>query len=530
MKNINRKNLFLATGFICFSLIFIPYNSKITAQMMLPNPDVTISIDLQDANLKDVLKVFSMQSGLNFIASEAIQDRKITLYLDKVPVEQAMVKLFKANGLYYDLGENSNIIIVKDWGKPVVDTVTKIFYLKYATVSTSSLKEEMSNSLTPTSTSTSSDSSDSSTTSSTEDEGKWKKEDESGLTSVIKKLLSENGSLIEDYRTNSLIITDIPSRMEIISTTIAALDVIQPQVMLEVEMLDVNKNLVDKLGVLFGQSPLKIAVIGGTMGLGFPFKSWSDTFRDATSFGQISVNSGTLGDPAYNPYTATLDFLSTQNDTKYLARPRILTLNNETAEIKIATNESIGVSTTTEASTGTTGITAERAETGVILRVTPQINLERGEITMFVNPQVSEAATGNPIVVPGAAATSRYIFRDPEVRSTKSVVRIKDGETVIIGGLIRNDSSETITKLPFFGDIPILGALFRHKDKTRDRERELLVFITPHIIKENSNTAAATQLAEAKKVSIPEREQSTTSGVDKQKAITSSLNNFDERR
>lgn len=525
MKNIVRKNLFLSIGVVLFTFIFIPLNSSITAQMMLPNPDVTISMDLQDASLKDVLKIFSMQSGLNFIASEAVQDRKITLYLDKVPVEQAMIKLFNANGLYYDLEENSNIVIIKDWGKPVVDTITKIFYLKYATVSTSSLKEEMSNNLGASSTDDSSSDS-SSSSSSTSSEGKWKKEDESGLTAVIKKLLSENGSLIEDYRTNSLIITDIPSRMEVITRTIAALDVQQPQVMLEVEMLDVNKNLVDKLGVQFSQSPLKIGIIGGSMGLGFPFKSWSDTIRSDASFGSIVINSSDTTSPAYNVYTATLNFLSTQTDTKYLARPRIMTLNNETAEIKIVTDESIGISTTTEATTGTTGITVERAETGVKLRVTPQINLELGEVTMFIYPEVSEATQGNPI---SAGVSGTYTFRDPEVRSTKSTVRIKDGETVIIGGLIRNDSSEIVTKLPFFGDIPLIGALFRNKDKQRDRERELLVFITPHIIKGN-NANTQQQLAQAPKVNIPEREQSATAGVDKQKAIVSSLNKFEESK
>ncbi|MFA5320186.1 MAG: hypothetical protein WC418_03290, partial [Candidatus Omnitrophota bacterium] len=115
----------------------------------------TISMDLQDVNLKDVLKIFSMQSGMNFIASEAVQERKITLYLDKVPVQDAMNKLFKANNLSYEYDRSANLFIVKDWGKPRLETITKVFYLKYATVSTSVMRSEIEDIMEDTGTSSS---------------------------------------------------------------------------------------------------------------------------------------------------------------------------------------------------------------------------------------------------------------------------------------------------------------------------------------------------------------------------------------
>lgn len=514
----NFKTLFLFV--IIFSLHILVPKLSATADISLPDPGVTISMDLQDANLKDVLKIFSMQSGLNFIASEAVQDRKITLFLDKVTVDTAIDKLFRANNLSYELDKNSNIIIVKDWGAPQIETVTKVFYLKYATVSSSSMKEEMRSTLGsgPSSTGTTSSSTSSSTsTSTTTNNGKWNSETEAGITSVIKKILSKDGTLIEDYRTNSLIVTDTPSRMAIITQTIAALDVPVPQIMLEVEMLDVSKNAVDKLGFLYSQSPLKIGINGSSAEWGFPFKSWENI--TGAGFGSIGIN--TLTGAAANTYTMTLDFLTTQTDTKYLARPRILTLNNETAEIKMVTQQSVGVTSTTEASTATTSASVERAETGVLLRVTPQVNPETGEITMFINPQVSEASKGNVLTSNGES----YQFYDPEVRTTKSAVRIKDGETVIIGGLLRNITVQTETKLPFLGDIPFVGAMFRHKDKSRDEQRELLVFITPHIVKDSN-----IQLAQAKKVNIPEREQNTNSGIDRQAEISTVLNNFENKR
>jgi len=129
-------------------------------------------------------------------------------------------------------------------------------------------------------------------------------------------------------------------------------------------------------------------------------------------------------------------------------------------------------------------------------------------------PKITETKPG--IIVNGITV------KDPEERATKSIVRIKDNETVILGGLIRNQFSETRSKLPFLGDIPMIGALFRNKNTSQNNERELLVFITPHIVKDN-NIA----LASATTTALPEREQNTVSGMDRRLVIESSLNNFD---
>jgi type IV pilus assembly protein PilQ len=494
---------------------------KSNAEETLPfyDSEVTISLDLQNASLKDVLKIFSVQSGLNFISSESVQDRAITLYLDKVPVKEAMEKLFKANNLAYDLEKDSNIFIVKDLGKPQIETLTKVFYLKHATVSSSSLKEEMAAQMRASSTTdetTGSAGAGGAATSASTTTGKWATEDDTGITKVIKKLLSEYGSLVEDFRTNSLIVTDVPSRMPIIAQTIAALDVPIPQVMLEVEMLDVSKNAVDKLGFEFGQTPFTAVLTGGTLGLGFPFHSWARTYTDPdTARGNLAVNTSP------NTYQVQLDFLKTQTDTKYLARPRILTLNNETAEIKITTDEAVGEkkSVSGEAGSTTTTTEAERYETGVSLRVTPQINPETGEITMFIVPKASQASAS------GITSSTGVKFFNPETRTTKSIVRVKDGETIIVGGLIRNDTTEEFRKLPILGDLPVLGALFRHVNREPNRERELLVFITPHIIKE-----PGMELARANKMRLPEREQSPVSGFERQLAIGASLNNFEKKQ
>jgi type II secretory pathway component GspD/PulD (secretin) len=493
---------------IVFSFFLIAlFSQKILAAPELPfnDPELTISMDFDGARLNDILKLLSMQSGLNFIASESVKDRKITLFLDKVAIRSAMEKLFKANNLTYELDEDSNIFIVKDWGKPQLETVTRVFYLKYASVESSNLEKEKKNAM--------EDSSSTSSSSST-------KTVESGILIVLEKMLSANGSVVEDRRTNSIIVTDIPSRMQQIEKVVAEIDVPQPQIMLEVEMLDVSKNTVDKLGFNWASAgSFSLSVISAARYTTFPFSAFKSSPPEHGVIQQGDGYGDDRGVVTFSNLGLTLDFLRTLTDTKSLARPKILSLNNETAEIKITTKEAIGLSqSTTGGDSGTTTTTkaAEREETGVSLKVTPQINVESGEITMFLVPTVSEAKLG--------ATFDEVQYKDPEVRSTKSTVRIKDGETIILGGLIRSELSQSETKLPIFGDMPIVGALFRHKNADINRERELLVFITPHIIKD-----ANFMLAKAKKNVLPDREQSAATGFDRFSSINTSLNRFEQK-
>jgi len=524
-----KRNLNFCVFVMVFFLGFSLHKLNADSPFPLPAVEPEISMDLQDANLKDILKILSMQSGLNFIASEGVQERKITLYLNKVPLEQAMDKLFKANNLSYELYKDANIFIVKDLGKLKTETVTKVFHLKNATVSSSALRSEVSSELSGSSGSGSSNSSSSGSSGSS-----------SGITQAITKLLSDAGSVVEDPRTNSLIVTDTPMRVAVVSQVIASLDVAVPQVLLEVEMLDVSKNNVDKLGVNWPSTLASLDVTGSRV-TNFPFsgsKANADNyiFTDKTSpsgnWEFSSLNGSHFAPSVLTIIGAnlTLEFLRTQTDTKFLARPKILTLNNETAEIKIATQESIGITSSTSGSQSlsTSSVEAERSETGVVLRVTPQVNPDTGEVTMMIYPKVAEAVQGNTFTSGG----NTYQFRDPEERSTKSLVRLKDGETVIIGGLIRNEMTRQETKVPILGSLPLVGWFFRHTGGTtsnpdKNKERELLVFITPHIIKD-VNMAKDTNVAVAKsrKDTLLVREQYTGLEGSRSTSVNSALNNF----
>jgi type IV pilus assembly protein PilQ len=393
-----------------------------------------ISLDLEGATLINVLKVFSQQSGLNFIAAEGVADKSITLYLENVPIKEALEKILNTYSLTYELDESSNIFIVKALIRPEVETITKVYPLKYAFVNASPLNSASSTSTTG-----------------------------SSLVDTIRSLLSTYGKLNEDSRTNSIIITDVPMQFETIEEAIRKLDVPVPQVVIEAEIIDAKKSLTDQLGMQWSGT-LYTLTLAGRDGLAFPFNYWHNRDgRTQVATGSVSVPAGTV--------SSTLQLLLTDSSTRVLARPKILTLSNQSAEIKITGNNAVGVITTIDAESGVQNTSAERYEVGVSLKVTPSVNAVTGEITMVLEPKV----TSTEVSVLG---TSYY---DPQERSAKVTVAVNDMQTVVIGGLLRKDLSDTRTKMPFLGDIPFLGTIFRHKNKT-DQDRELLVFITPRIV------------------------------------------------
>ncbi|MCD6228700.1 MAG: hypothetical protein J7K17_04425 [Candidatus Omnitrophica bacterium] len=464
---------------VCFSQV-----DNIYGDFLIAKSKKNISMDLKDVSLIDLLKVLSQQSGLNFICTEAVKNRKVSLYIENAPLKEVIDVIFKANNLSYDYYPKANIFIVKELGKPTIELKTKVYKLKYIRVKNSRIQKEIENLI-------------------AEEEEDEEEEEKEGIKAAVEKILSEYGKVIEEPLTNSLIVVDVPSQFPIIDEVIKTLDVAPPKVLIEVEMLDVSKDLVDKLGLKFGEDGF-ISFTGGSRTTAFPFPH-----RLAGS------NKGTLtmGTLSLASFTATLNFLSKDTSTKFIARPKILTLSNETSEVNLTVNEAIGV-TTTETETGSTQ-EVEREETGTKLRVTPQVNLDTGEITMVVEV-FSKEAKDSGISVSGLVGN----LKNPEERGTKSVIRLKDGETLFIGGLIKNDRSETITKIPLLGDLPLLGALFRHRNKTKDEERELLVFITPRIVKEGSDISGIFK-------TLP-REQSTLS--QRKKAIELVLDQLSKKR
>ena len=496
-----RKLLIIIIGSIFINLTYADLNTKYYAEYLLTDPSKRVSMDFEDADLIDVLKALSQQVGLNFICPENIRKRKITCYFENVTLKEAFDSLLEANNLTYEFLPQSNIFIVKELGKPEVERITKVYRLKYARVSNSKLESEIISQFKE---KTSEEEGVIESKEETGEEGESKVSRYSALKKAVMALLSDVGRLIEDPRTNSLIITDVPSRFPAIEEVIRKLDVPVPQVMIEAEILDVSRSLLDKLGFKYGEQIFVVRGVERNTAFPLPSRLVKGIISRVPEKKDFTPGKLSFG-------TVILEYIRKHTDTKLLARPRILTLSNETAEIRIIRNEAIGKKVTA----GETAVTeeAERAQTGVTLRVTPQVNLDTGEITMVIVPTVSEALP-SPITL--STATGPQELKDPEERIFKSVLTVKDGDTIVLSGLIKNKVEQENTKLPFLADIPMLGALFRHKKKER-KERELLVFISPKIV--------WSSLPHKKFAFVPQREQKSS---EREKAIKEALEKFEK--
>ncbi|MBU4343640.1 MAG: hypothetical protein KJ902_03285 [Candidatus Omnitrophica bacterium] len=433
-----------------------------------PDPSNIISMDFQNADLKTVLKIFSQQAGLNFVASQKVKDRTVTIYFDNVSVEDALNHIMDANNLMYEQKPGSNIFIVKESGKEEVETITKIYELKYAQLS--SITEKGSSAATQ----------------------------EAEIVKVLKGILTKNGKIVTDKRSNNLIIKDVPSQFAIIEDVISRLDIRTPQVMIEAEIIETTTALIDYLGVNWSSGTGTFGAYNGPVQTtNWPYKG--KLFDE----GLIS----TPGGLSFAGTTANLHALMTSADTKILARPKVLTMNNETARIELSSKE-IAIATeanTTSNDVTSTGTAYEEKDTGVILEVTPQISKD-GYITMHIKPDIT------------SLAASRFTGQfDTHKRATETTVMVKDGETVVIGGLIKATHEHSERKIPFLGDIPVLGYAFRYRSKD-DADKELIIFITPRIVKDSVYALT----------NISEREQEKPKTEEKQKEVENLLDLFGE--
>ena len=458
----------------------------------------TISMDVTEAYLEDVLKLLSRQAGMNFVASEAVREKKITLYFNEVPISDALNAILKANSLSITNHEGKNLFVVTESGAPQIPTLTRVYTLKYARVvptagevtktfglSGSLIKETFQSGNSSSSTSTSASTTGAGvggatgTTGATNQEG-W-------VLKVIKSLLTEHGSVVADPRTNSVIVTDIPERIRVIDETISKLDIKPKQIYIEAEVLEVTLDTLRRIGLEYGNTAGTVASYDGpTRTTFFPFSR--GLLDNATK-------TYTLGTFSLSNIAALLKLLATEKDVKFLARPRLLTLSNEVAEIRIVSEAVTGTTSDSQATTGTVTTSPERTTVGTILRVTPMVNDDK-YITMIIEPEVSRVLQ----------SSSFSSFLDPTRRVARTTVMIADGGTAMIAGLISGEQSDSSRRIPGLGDLPLIGLPFK-RTETEKKNTEILLFITPHIVEDESGI---------KKQFSKEREQAPLSTKEEQ--------------
>ena len=273
--------------------------------------------------------------------------------------------------------------------------------------------------------------------------------------------------VLVDRATNTLLFYGTESEALSVREIISALDTAPKQVSLEARVVAVSKEAAKQLGVDWSWSslPQYPRVKHNTDG------TWEVGERNAGTGGTsapgiIRFGRGPGGVPYEFYYSAAIRALITDGHAKMLARPNITTVQGHEALINIGAEVPVP-RTATSNSVTTTGI--EYREAGIILRYTPRVTAD-GSIVARVHTEVS-----TPVYVDELKA---YRFQK---RSADTTVRLRDGETMVIGGLIDSDESRSLSKIPFLGDLPVLGAFFRSV-RTSKTETELMIFLTAHVL------------------------------------------------
>ena len=280
-----------------------------------------------------------------------------------------------------------------------------------------------------------------------------------------------------DTATNSLVIRTSPRNLEAIRNIVQNLDRPRPQVLIKVLIAEVTLDKDTRYGVE-GFWENKFRVNGDAI-----------TQRHGTDFNLPTTGFSTLitGDEMQ----AALNAFSEEGKLKVLATPRVLVLDNQTANINVG-KEVPRVTNSTINELGNTVNTVTYERLGILLEVTPHINFD-GLVTMEVHPEISEIAPASEAIVITPGVTSPTF----NVNSADTTVAVRTGQTVVIGGLIRESSSDTVTKIPILGDIPLIGLLFSNTVK-ETVQRELMIFLTPIVAYTAAQLEEMTELEKAK--------------------------------
>lgn len=276
-----------------------------------------------------------------------------------------------------------------------------------------------------------------------------------------------------DEDTNSLLVMTASKNFQRIKEILADLDKPVPQVLIKVLVAEVTHEKSVDLGVEFSLLNIRESGLGSTL---------------LTDFGVANQTGGLIVRTIEKDVEATLRALEEVGKLEVLSRPYILTSNNQPAIITIG-EEVPFIRNTRVTETGQTINTIEYEDIGIILEVTPHINPD-GLVIMDVKPEIS-AITGKTVPISETVNASVFAKRSAECR-----VAIRDGQTIVIGGLIEDQKRDIIKQVPLLGDIPLLGYLFRRTVK-ETRKTELLIFLTPHVATKDEELEAISEKEKA---------------------------------
>ena len=454
--------------------------------------DNLISIEAKDKEISEVLCEIAETGGFNLVINKNVTGR-ITVKLKEVSLEKALKAVVQANNYTYTInGDVINIYSYEGFNQyeRFAPLVTRVFTLK--NVDVSSLRRALMSIKTARGKVELNLKGNQAVITDTPDRIKEievvlkeiDKEREllkyklkyAEAEEVKKKLMEviteDKGDVFVDERTNSVIVKTADPILQNIDELIKGWDVQHKQVLIEAKILQVTLDKSQKLGIDW-----EYAAPDSDNPKGEP-AGWDlqgDFGVDLTSGGIFRI--GTL---STDNYRATLEMLESNSNTEILSSPRVVVIDNHEANILVGSSEPYIV-TSTDSNTGWVTEETKFKDVGLKLIVTPRIG-EDSFITMTIHPEVSTARR--------VAEVDNALAIDTTQADTTMMV--KDGETVVLGGLMKDSRINTTKKIPILGDIPILGYLFRSEQK-EDVKTEIVVFITPHILNNENRESVSRQ-------------------------------------
>jgi general secretion pathway protein D len=286
-----------------------------------------------------------------------------------------------------------------------------------------------------------------------------------GVTRATSELTG-NVLVVAEPDTNSLLVTTSRKFEDRVRGIITELDRPVPQVLIKCLVAEVTHENINDFGVDF--SVLNLRANGNG-------QIYSNTVGAAAAAASTAMPGGFVVKVLESNVTAVLQALAQQNKLDVLSRPYILTSDNQEAGITVGDEVPFVTDSFTDVNGGVHN-TVQYQDLGVILDVTPHINPD-GLVVMDIDPEIS-SLTGETVTIQAGVSVPVY-----ELRSAQSRVAIQDGQTIVIGGLMQDQKTEQINKIPILGDIPLLGAIFSYRSRDK-KKTELLIFLTPHAVME----------------------------------------------
>jgi general secretion pathway protein D len=413
-------------------------NNVMTAPALQSRFKQPVTLQFRDANLKMVFEVLSRSSGINILLDRDLKnDLKASIFVKDASVEDALDLILMQNQLEKKVLNDSTVFIYSATPaklKEYQELVIRVFNLTNA--------------------------------------------DAKQMQSMLKTMLKTKDIYVNE-KNNSLVIRDTPEAVDLAEKLVSTQDINEPEVMLEVEVLEVLHSRLTQLGINWpNQLGLSVtstpAISTSTTTSGGAVVTTNTPSAPLTLAGLRNINSSAIN---VTPLSVTLDLRKELSDSNLLASPRIRVKQHEKAKIMIGDRVPVITNSVTPVSTGTPVVTGsvQYLDVGLKLEVEPDIHMD-GEVAIKTFLEVSTIANQVTNAVSGSVA---YQIG---TRNVNTVLRLKDGETQVLAGLINDEDRKSSASVPGLGDLPIVGHLFSSNGDNKSKT-EIILSITPHIIR-----------------------------------------------